>query len=207
MENAASLSDAWGLWEMTNNTVGFNHMVGSANDAVNSPHGALAIETMAGYSAFFLDDDPRESSAVEMDESTGTEVHVGFPMQEALWRTNHGYDPMIRKHYGWKGTNALNWSMERYMFAADFFAENQREGTLIGSAAAINITSILGDKGDTAYHCQDAPVGSNIISATYHPGAQEMWASWENGSGSAWRPAACNNYVHVDMSKWFTQSV
>ena len=25
---------------------------------------------------------------------------IGFPMKEALWRTNHGYDPTIRQHFG-----------------------------------------------------------------------------------------------------------
>ena len=25
-------------------------------------------------------------------ESNGTAVHIGFPMEEAVWRTNHGYD-------------------------------------------------------------------------------------------------------------------
>ena len=149
----------------------------------------------------------REAAAVYYDESLQQDVPVGFPMEEALWRTNHGYDPEIRKHYMWRGTHALNWSMERYMFAYQAFTYYQNENINIDHNAAINITSILGDKGETAYQCQDNTSGSNIISVTFHPGQQEFWASWENGFGDDWRPAACNNYVHFDLSKWFTQSV
>lgn len=52
------------LWEETNNTVGFNHMVASASDAANynpqsSSTVALAMETMYGYTAYFADNDPR----------------------------------------------------------------------------------------------------------------------------------------------------
>jgi len=206
MENSNDINDAWALWEATNNTIGFNHMVASSKDAANG-HGALALETMAGYTAYFLDDDPREAAAVYYDESLQQDVPVGFPMEEALWRTNHGYDPEIRKHYMWRGTHALNWSMERYMFAYQAFTYYQNENINIDHNAAINITSILGDKGETAYQCQDNTSGSNIISVTFHPGKQEFWASWENGFGDDWRPAACNNYVHFDLSQWFTQSV
>ncbi len=53
------------LWEATNNTVGFNHMIASANDAVSYSKGnkeavvAYAMETMYNYTAFFMDNDER----------------------------------------------------------------------------------------------------------------------------------------------------
>ena len=206
MENSDDISDAWAIWEATNNTIGYNHMITSSKDAANG-HGALALETIAGYSAYFLDDDPRESSALYYDESLQEDIPVGFPMEEALWRTNHGYDPKIRKNYAWKGTGALHWSMERYMFAYQAFTYYQNHNIEIDYNAAINITAILGDKGKTAYSCDSYADGSNIVSVTFHPGNQELWAAWENGSGSSWTPAACNNYVHIDLSKWFSQSV
>ena len=49
----------------TNNTVGFNHMIGSGNDAAayannkRSQYAALAMETMYQYTAFFHDNDAR----------------------------------------------------------------------------------------------------------------------------------------------------
>merc|ERR1712232_199915 len=207
MENAKNINEAWGLWESTNNTVGFNHMVASSTDASSSNHGALAIETMADYSAYFLDNDPREAGAMYYDSDIQEDIPIGFPLEEALWRTNHGYDPEIRKHCMWRGTHALNWSMERYMFAYESFKYYENENIAINYNDAINITAILGDKGSTAYHCPNSNVGENIISVTFHPGNQELWASWENGTSTSWRPAACNNYVHFDLSQWFTQSV
>jgi len=207
MENAKNIDEAWDLWENTNNTIGFNHMIASSTDVAKTNHAALAIETMAGYNAFFLDDDPREAGALYYDADLGKEVPVGFPLKEALWRTNHGYDPTIREHYMWRGTHAIRWSEERYMFAYQSFMYYQNQNIAIDHLAAINITSILGDKGDTAYQCQDSTAGSNIISVTFHPSGQEFWASWENGSGNDWRPAACNNYVHFDLSEWFSQTV
>ena len=53
------------IWEKTNNTVGFNHMVASGNDASayqsskSSQYAALAMETMYHYTAYFADNDPR----------------------------------------------------------------------------------------------------------------------------------------------------
>ena len=102
------------LWEATNNTVGFNHMVASGPDAENYTEGqtvALAMETMYGYTAYFADNDERsatyhntlnftnvyrEADALYPNNASG--VHIGFPLKEAVRRTNHGYDPVIREH-------------------------------------------------------------------------------------------------------------
>lgn len=45
MENAHNLKEAKAIWDSTNNTVGFNHMIASASDVVNG-HAALVEETM-----------------------------------------------------------------------------------------------------------------------------------------------------------------
>ena len=54
------------MFETTNNTVGFNFMTTSAADAIAYNNGelvapgvALAMETMAGYTAYFASEDPR----------------------------------------------------------------------------------------------------------------------------------------------------
>jgi len=41
----------------------------------------------AGFTAVFADNDPRESGRVVAG------VRYGLPLPEAVWRTNHGYDP------------------------------------------------------------------------------------------------------------------
>ena len=90
MENVNTLSDARKIWENTNNTMGMNHMISSANDAKVSyniflfldfqveniikpsgSHPAYALETMAHYTAYFQDNDIRESQLIYTDPQTG----------------------------------------------------------------------------------------------------------------------------------------
>ena len=64
MEYARDLTTARKLWEETNNTVGFNHMVASAPDSALFKQGltknvAMAMETMYQYTAYFYDNDTR----------------------------------------------------------------------------------------------------------------------------------------------------
>lgn len=67
MEYANDIVSARQLWESTNNTVGFNHMIASAHDAKLFREGkaktvALALETMYQYTAYFADNDTRSVS-------------------------------------------------------------------------------------------------------------------------------------------------
>jgi len=203
MENAMNIAQAKALWEHTNNTVGFNHMVASANDN-NGPgsHAALALETMFNYTAYFLDNDPREQTAT-YTASNGTVFQIGFPLPEALWRTNHGYDPIIRAHYEWSQA-PTSWSMQRYMFGHTAFEYYNSSNIPISWEQAINISSILGDKGPDPYVCQSTPTGTNIISVAYEAANSLMWAAWEDGSGADWKPAACSIYVKFDLSPFWT---
>lgn len=64
MEFAKDIVSARQLWDATNNTVGFNHMIASAPDAQLFRQGkgktvALALETMYQYTAYFADNDTR----------------------------------------------------------------------------------------------------------------------------------------------------
>lgn len=64
MEFAQNIVSAQELWNATNNTVGFNHMIASSPDAKLYRQGktktvALALETMYQYTAFFKDNDTR----------------------------------------------------------------------------------------------------------------------------------------------------
>ncbi len=65
MEFAQDISTAQELWSSTNNTVGFNHMVASAKDAhlyslkKATSTGAIVMETMYRYTAYFKDNDSR----------------------------------------------------------------------------------------------------------------------------------------------------
>jgi Acyl-coenzyme A:6-aminopenicillanic acid acyl-transferase len=100
MENARTLSQAQTLWAQTNNTVGYNHMVACEADAAAHGHAAVALETARAYTAYFLDDDPREANAVHVNKQ-GVAEHYGNPLPEALYRSNHGYDSYLAEHYQW----------------------------------------------------------------------------------------------------------
>jgi len=105
MEHAEDLASARAVWEATNNTVGFNHGVGSAKD-----QSFMALETEAWYTAYFGANDPREAKAV--DPKSGKPI--GGPMPNALWRTNHGYDPKIQQDFMWSQSPTSN-TVFRYM--------------------------------------------------------------------------------------------
>ena len=42
------------------------------------------------------------------------------------------------------------------------------------------------------------------MSVTFDPSNLIMYASWENGMNDTWSPAACNSYIKIDMTEWFT---
>ena len=119
-------------------------MVGSSSDAPKGP-AALVMETEAGYTAYFYDNDPREREAMYTD-AEGQTKHLGAPLPEAVFRTNHGYDPKIRKTYMWGvKTHAFRDSVDRYFILSNTIAEQGTTGAF-GWMQAVNTTSILGQK-------------------------------------------------------------
>jgi len=203
MENAININTAQNLWNSTNNTVGYNHMITSAWDNANgNPHPVTALETMLNYTAMFADNDPREQQATYV-YSNGTVSQIGYPLPNALWRTNHGYDPIIRDHYTWN-QSPTSWTQERYMFAYNTFMYYEQNNMLMNVNQALNLTAILGDKGQTSpFQCPNTTDGSNVLSVMFMPGDQVAYAAWEDNSGANWRPACCNTYIKIDFTKWF----
>lgn len=197
MENAANLAEARKLWASTNNTVGFNHMVASAADL-----GALVMETKFDYTAYFGANDPREAAALFTDPTTKVSTHIGAPMAEAVWRTNHGYDPVIMQHFEWS-MSPSSWSVQRYFFIHDAFVTYATNGVRVGDLEAVNVTSIVADKGKDPYVCQAQGDGSNILSVTFHPSSGRAFVAWEAGAGATWQPACCASYLTLDLGYWF----
>ncbi len=97
MAKAQNLEQAEAIWRQTNNTLGMNHMIASGN-VVDEQSPALVMETMAGYTAFFKDHDKREDQTKFVDPKTNKTYIAGYSMDQAVFRTNHGYDPTIRKN-------------------------------------------------------------------------------------------------------------
>ena len=198
MAKSEDLAGAKQIFENTNNTVGFNHMIGSSND-----QSALAMETMRGYTAYFESMDSREVDAI--DPFTGEQY--GYPLSEALYRTNHGYDPVTQKMYQWYGYGAYEDSKFRYKNIHDSFVNYEEKGVLIGPEEAVAVTSFVGIKGDGSDESNCNPDlyahGENILSVTYDPTVRTLYAAFEDGSGDDWIPACCNAYVKIDMTQWF----
>lgn len=198
MAYSNNLDEAMDIFATTNNTVGFNFMVGSASDAK-----ARCMETMKGFTAYFDDMDPREIDAV--DPQTG-EVY-GFPLKDAVYRTNHGYDTVTQENYQWYGYHAYEDSKRRYKEIHDLIENYGNQGVTIGPQEAVSICSTVGIKGDGSDESECNPdlylQGANIMSITYDPAAYTLYAAFEDGAGAAWVPAACNGYIKIDMSQWF----
>lgn len=89
-------------------------------------------------------------------------------MKDAVFRTNHAYDPTINKFkVGHPGIN--DDSMKRYFMLKDFF--NASPLGSIGQQEALNITAIVADKGGpTFYHCvKGKDNGINTMSVMFIP--------------------------------------
>lgn len=154
MSNAKNIDEALSIWNSTHNTVGFNHGFGSANDQK-----AVCLETMASNTAVFGANDPREQ------ELWVNGHQIGHPRDDAVYRTNHGYDSYTVSHYMWNDTGAYLDSVQRYNAFPEAFDSYQSSSTLIAYKEAINITAILGHKsGESMYSCTgNYDGGSNIL--------------------------------------------
>jgi hypothetical protein len=59
-------------------------------------------------------------------------------------------------------------------------------------------------KGDNFLTCDQELSGDNVLSVAYAPAQGRLWVAWESGAGPTWRPAACSDYVEVDLKgKWW----
>ncbi|GAM26629.1 hypothetical protein SAMD00019534_098040, partial [Acytostelium subglobosum LB1] len=201
MEHAQNIDEALQLWRSTNNTMGMNHMLSSAFESLSNPHPAYALETMQGYTAFFPDNDPNE---IFYYANSNPPIQMGYPIPQAVWRTNHGYDATIRKEQTFVQSPDGD-SMVRYMLFHDNFVHFESTGAnAIDELIAVNITSITGDKNNTDfYSCEEAWNGGNVISATFHSQNNTMFVAYEEGTGMNRLCACCNVYVHIDLSLWF----
>jgi len=193
MEHAKDLGEASKLWSMTNNTMGINHGIGSAHEGIDNPK-FLVLETKAFYTAYFNDNDTREYEYV-VDG-----VQYGFPLKDAVWRTNHGYDPTLLSTATY--ITPLADSEKRYMLIHDSLVGYENREVLLSYLEAVNVTAIVGDKGGSFLSCNNATLGINILSVAYAPSSLTMYVAFEEGSGFFHKPACCSTYVVFNMSKW-----
>jgi hypothetical protein len=189
------MEEALAFWSKTKNTMGINHGIGSAADArfmaletrvrnffsVMEHIGALHClpfprpltftyppRPQADYTAYFSDNDPREGNF------TYNGTRYGFPLPEAVWRTNHAYDSGITSER-LPSPMPEEDTFNRYLLLHDTFVGYAASGTSISDLQAVNLTAIVGDKGGSErasfLTCAHAAQGENIISATFVPSA------------------------------------
>ena len=208
LEGATNLSAARALWEATNNTDSMNYLVASGFE-----RDAFEIEAMRGFSAFFGANDSVEAAATCTVGTVGagtcgtgyfpnapvnaTKVHIGSPLAEVVWRTNHAFHPKLMLTQ----EPLFNDTTFRYTLLRDQFVARQHRS--INDTDALEIAAILGIKGRDFYSCDPAQFGhgDNIMSVVYapHRDRAHAWVAFEDGAASTWRPAACNPYVLVDF--------
>lgn len=209
LEEAVDLQSAMTTWNATNNTNSFNFLIGSAKDGA-----AYALETMFNFTAVFPSNSPVEAASTydcgvppKVDptcskwagaNATGR-VKIGFPLPNAVWRTNHGMSPVIMATQ----EPLFNNTVFRYQLMHDIFAGYASAGALIADVDAVRIVATLGVKGDNYLTCDQVLDGDNILSVAYVPGDGRAFVAWEVGTGSSWRPAACQPYLHIDLNQWW----
>eukprot|EP01090_Pellita_catalonica_P001670 TRINITY_DN11432_c0_g1_i1.p1 TRINITY_DN11432_c0_g1~~TRINITY_DN11432_c0_g1_i1.p1 ORF type:complete len:519 (+),score=87.78 TRINITY_DN11432_c0_g1_i1:144-1559(+) len=216
LEQGKDLESAMSVWNGTHNTNSFNFLIGSAPDALKGNNGAYALETIMGFTAQFPADSPIEAAATyncsganaadcrKWTNETGI-VHIGRPLPEAVWRTNHGLSPVVLKTQ----EPLFNNTVFRYNLMNKLFNELQAAKQQIDDEIAVDIVATLGIKGVNYFTCAQDLQGDNVMSIAYAPGPRgkesplgHMYIAWEAGSGSEWRPAACAPYIRVDLSHW-----
>lgn len=179
---AKNVAEAKAIWLETKNTFGMNHMVASASDVKSGSAPIMVMETMRDYTAWFVDKDAREDNVNFTDPKTKKSYRAGYAMKDAIWRTNHAYDPTINK-FATSHPEENSDTMKRYKIMKDCF--NNYENVPIGWEEALNMTAILADKGgNTFYQCpKGKDTGINVISAMFVPGQNVMYAAVEYGYG------------------------
>merc|ERR1712000_68580 len=212
LERSTDLHSAMTVWNATHNTNSFNFLVASASDAAAGRNGAVALETIRGYTGMFPANSPIEAAAtVDCSGQAGIDNHchkwttsksattrIGFPLPDAVWRSNHGVNPTVMQTQ----EPLFNNTVYRYNLMHDLFKAYEAHHELIADEEAISIVATLGIKGRNYFTCDQPLLGDNTLSIAYAPSALRFHVAFEAGSGSNWRPAACAPFVLFDMHQW-----
>jgi len=212
LERSMDLNSAMGVWNSTNNTNSFNFLIGSAVDAMKG-NGAFALETIMGYTSVYGANNEKEIQSTYYcaqndckgwTNETGV-IHIGHPITEAVWRSNHAFDSTIMNTQ----ESLFNDTVFRYDLMHDLFVDLQSNNQLIDDQVAVAIVATLGTKGPNFMSCDPTnfPNGENVMSIAYAPGPRDdisknghFYVAWEQGGN--WRPAACNPYVLFSFDQW-----
>ena len=197
-----------------NNTAAFNFLIASGKDRM-----AVALETNFKYTSEFYDNSEVERNATfsckngtvtdghscYWPNNGGEAVSIGMPLENAVFRSNHGLSPNIMQ------TQEPLWNdtVMRYFLLHDRIEEVTGQ---MDVKEAIGILSLLGIKGDDYGSCSPKNFltgdPTHVLSILYDPSKENMYVAWENGNvtkglNANWRPAACNEYLWFNMSEFW----
>jgi len=226
LENAHNLETAMSVWNATNNTDSMNYLISSAADGEAYALEAIGPSRTGGsvsYTGQFPANSPIEANAaydcgqpphvdptcagwVAPPQQPVGRVPIGSPLPHAVWRTNHGLNPVVMATQ----EPLFNDTIYRYRLFHDLFTGFEAAQTRINDTHAVEIVATLGIKGDDFFTCEGrlSPHGSKVIlSVVYVPAEQRFFVAWEagkDGGGEAnWRPASCMPYALVNLDDWF----
>lgn len=114
-----------------------------------------------------------------VDPSTKQKFRAGFAMKQALFRTNHAYDPTINKYRTQLPTQHVS-TMQRYFTLKNGIVHYESIGKKINNEEALNITAATAHKGgDNPLKCPGpGDKGTNVISAVYLPAQLGVYAGF-----------------------------
>ena len=211
---AQNLTQARTLWHSQPNTAAFNFLLASGKD-----QSAVALETNAKYTSEFfansstealatfscIDGTVTDGHACHWPNNGGAPVRIGKPSIDAVFRSNHGMSPDIMR------TQEPLWNdtVMRYLLLSDRIEDVRGS---MDVEEAVGVLSLLGIKGEDYGSCAPANFltgdPTHVLSILYDPTREDMYVAWEEGNVTKgdhadWRPAACNEYVWLNMSEWW----
>lgn len=183
LDQATTIEDAARIIGDTANSVSVNLGITSASSGRG-----IAVETVSNRTTFFADNDPRELAS-----------SYGRPLKDAVFRSNHVYDPIIRLTETCNVTLGSDTEV-RYLLQSTLIEQFSAVGK-IDFPDALEIASAVG--------CASA---ANVMSIAFHPDALELYAAWEqlterpaadsSDGADKWTPACQSPYIHLDLSKF-----
>ena len=201
LERSDKLSTARKVWESTNNTDSMNYMIASAKE-----RDAYAIEAIGGrfkaeapytsFSGFFHANDTIEADATcvvgktgggtcgtgDVPAGGGKVKHIGLPLPEAVWRTNHALHPTIMATQEPCSTTRPTATS----CSGRCLTSRKPKGRMrLARSRRSSIAATLGIKGPDFFSCDPKQFGehaSHVMSVVYAPedeeGGQAAWVSW-----------------------------
>jgi len=225
LEESDSLEDAVKIIRETENTIGYNFLIGDG-DAENygkdswQPR-AAAVEENGSFTAVIYEDDPIDRDAVWIDSSGnqvlvgGKPVHYGTPLKNAVLRADVAMSPDVRKTQmaddgpanAGGGRNPVEGGSyrDRHKSQYDALIALETGGAFKNPYTGEPVFAATGKK-----RLLDPETTLDIVAAVGMPSQcvlaiayaatdLDFYVAWEITSESGWRPAYTNKFLRLSL--------